>query len=328
MKNLFKTLLAGLLLIALFSACNKDNVAPEIMNSTLTDTTIRVGEQLTFNATIQSDLVFTYSWFVDNELKSSDAIFVFTPDHSGEYNLKLLAENKYGSDSILGKITVLPKIITIDFEELSLAQDSYWNGNDGSGGFSSGSAFLQNLYYTDYLYWEGFSYSNQNDTITQGNTNQYSVYDATNNENKFAAFFLPFYGNTSIVFNDQQLINVQSIKVCNATYPALSMLYGDFVGKKFGGESGNDEDYFKLIIKGLDASGNEISSVDFYLADYRFSDNTKDYIVKKWTTVDLTSLGAVNQITFTFESSDNGSWGINTPTYVCIDDLAYSEKEN
>jgi len=66
-----------------------------------------------------------------------------------------------------------------------------------------------------------------------------------------------------------------------------------------------------------------LKSIEFYLADYRFDDNSKDYIVQNWTNLDLSSLGKVNKLAFRFSSTDNGSWGMNTPSYVCLDNLKY-----
>jgi len=43
--------------------------------------------------------------------------------------------------------------------------------------------------------------------------------------------------------------------------------------KKFGGTSGNDQDWFKMTAIGYNAAGDSVKSVDFYLADYRFDDN-------------------------------------------------------
>jgi hypothetical protein len=328
MKNHLKLLAAALLVTAAFTACNEDNVAPEITTFAISDTTIRVGTHLEIEAQITSEQVFNYYWYLNNELKSEEAVYVFTPEKSGAYTIKLLVENKYGTDSTESIVTVLPKLITVDFENLTLGNNSYWNGSDGTGDFTSGVATLQNYYNQDYYSWEGFAYSNQNNVTTEGYGNQYSVYDANNNGNKFAVFYPPFIGASAIVFNKKQLLKVESIKICNNTYPALSMLKGDAFSKKFGGETGNDNDFFKLTIYGLDENGHEKSNIEFYLADYRFSDNSKDYIVNKWTTVDLTSLGAVNQLTFKFQSSDNGDWGMNTPAYVCLDDIVYSDPEN
>jgi hypothetical protein len=65
-------------------------------------------------------------------------------------------------------------------------------------------------------------------------------------------------------------------------------------------------------------------SVDFYLADYRFTDNTKDYILKTWEWVDCGKLGLVDSIYFNLTSSDVGAFGINTPTYFCLDNFTTS----
>jgi PKD repeat protein len=328
MRNYLKIVTATILITAAFTACNDDNVAPEITTFAVTDTTIRVGTHLELEAKIQSEQAFNYYWHINNEQKSTESVFVFTPEKSGEYTVKLLVENKYGTDSTEAIITVLPQLITVDFENITLGTNSFWNGSDGTGGVTSGVAFMQNFYDQTYMYWEGFAVSNQNNLVTEGYTNQYSVYDPNNNGNKFAVFYPPYFGVLAVKFENNQMLTVESINVCNNSYTALSMLKGDFVAKKFGGTSGNDEDFLKLTINGLDSTGHLTAKVDFYLADFRFADNTQDYIVNKWTKVDLTSLGAVNQLTFTFQSSDNGDWGMNTPAYVCVDDIVYNDPEN
>jgi hypothetical protein len=101
------------------------------------------------------------------------------------------------------------------------------------------------------------------------------------------------------------------------------MLNGDAYAKKFGGETGGDPDWFMLTITGKDADGNEVDTVDFYLADYRFEDNGEDYIVDTWQYVDLTSLGEVMSLEFALSSSDVGDWGMNTPGYIAIDTIMY-----
>jgi len=58
--------------------------------------------------------------------------------------------------------------------------------------------------------------------------------------------------------------------------------------------------------------------VEFYLADYRFDDSSKDYIVDSWTRVDLTPLGYVDSLEFVLSSSDVGPYGINTPLFFAI----------
>jgi hypothetical protein len=58
------------------------------------------------------------------------------------------------------------------------------------------------------------------------------------------------------------------------------------------------------------------------LADYRFADNTQDYIQKDWTTVSLTSSETLGRLKFNLTSSDEGQWGMNTPAFFAIDDLS------
>lgn len=68
---------------------------------------------------------------------------------------------------------------TVDFSDLTLAPESYWNGSDNSGGFSSGGAFFNNSYYYDSTYnyesWSGWAQSNITNNTTSGYTNQYSA---------------------------------------------------------------------------------------------------------------------------------------------------------
>ena len=182
-----------------------------------------------------------------------------------------------------------------------------------------------NGYDTQYFSWDSFVYSQKSDVTTAGYTNQFSVYDASNGNNKFAIYYPPFGSDAFASFSAGAEKRIRSISVCNDTYAGLSMKNGDNYAKKFGGSSGNDKDWFKMTVIGYNASGDSISSVGFYLADYRFTNNSADYILNKWTSVDLTALGKVNKITFRFTSTDNGALGINTPAIVCLDNIRYEE---
>jgi hypothetical protein len=214
---------------------------------------------------------------------------------------------------------------SIDFETLTIPSSGYWNGSDASGSFTSGILKFSNSYNTAWKTWAGFAYSQKNDFTTKGYENQYSVFDSKNGNNKYALFYPSFDASIFASFPKNELHQIQSIDLCNNTYTGLSMKYGDAFCKKFGGASGNDPDWFKITISGFDDTGKKIGSKVFYLADFQSSDSSKDYIIDKWTTVDLTALGKINQISFEFSSSDTGSFGINTPTYVCLDNIKYSE---
>ena len=71
----------------------------------------------------------------------------------------------------------------------------------------------------------------------------------------------------------------------------------------------------------MGATGTATGSQTFYLADYRSSILANQYVVQAWTPVDLTGLGNAQSLNFVFESTDEGAYGINTPTYVALDNL-------
>lgn len=219
---------------------------------------------------------------------------------------------------------------TINFEELSLPSGlDYWNGSDLSGDFTSGPATFSNLYNTTYSSWSGFAYSAVTDNSTAGYGNQYSAFPGVGAEG--SAQYGVWYLDGTISFANSKIVD--SIKVSNATYAAISMRDGDPYAKQFGSlndangnpDGTNGEDWFKLTISGWNANGDSISSIDFYLADYRFSDNSLDYIVDSWKKIDLSAFGWVKKLTFKMSSSDVGTYGMNTPGYFAIDNIVVSQ---
>ncbi len=212
---------------------------------------------------------------------------------------------------------------TVDFETLTIPSSGYWNGSDASGSFAAGILKFNNSFNASWKTWAGFAYSQKSDFTTKGYENQYSVFDSKNGNNKYALFYPSFDASIFAAFPANELHQIQSMDLCNSTYTALSMKNGDSYCKKFGGITGTDPDWFKITIIGYDQNGLKTGSVNYYLADFRFPDFEKDFVINKWTTVDLTALGKINQLSFEFSSSDTGSYGINTPTYVCLDNIMY-----
>lgn len=211
-----------------------------------------------------------------------------------------------------------------DFENLSLSPESYWNGSDGSGGFTSGGMFFNNTYNASWSSWDQFAYSNITDNTTAGFGNQYSAYPGSGysaSSNYGVGFDGEDLGGNIPVISFDSDVAVGSARITNATYAALSMLNGDSFAKEFGGTSGDDPDWFLLTITGRDGASQSVGTVDFYLADYRFEDNGLDYIVDTWQLVDLTGLGIVRSIEFSLSSSDVGDLGMNTPAYFAIDNV-------
>jgi hypothetical protein len=203
------------------------------------------------------------------------------------------------------------------FEDLYLPAGQFWNGSDNSGSFSSGGIKFNNSYYMQS--WSGFAYSNITDIVTQGYDNQYSSIARRGNDG--SSNYAVCYPAPSAVAEFASTTKLSGLYVTNSTYAYWSMKKGDLFSKKFGGESGDDPDFFKLTIEALDENNTAVDEVVFYLADYRFTDPTKDYIINQWTWVDLSGMKEARKLRFSLSSSDNGQWGMNTPSYFCLDDI-------
>ncbi len=211
-----------------------------------------------------------------------------------------------------------------DFEDAGqrLVDNSFYKGQDGAGSFQSGDLVFANDYNPAWGSWSGWAFSNTTDQTTAGYANQFSAFAGSGaNGSSTYAVGTGATGSSAAVIQKNSDGLFESLMVTNTTYAALSMTQGDAFAKKFGGESGDDPDYLLLTIEGLDASDQSIGTVTFYLADYRFIDNSLDYIVQDWTQVDLTRIAAADRLELSVASTDVGAFGMNTPAYFAVDDV-------
>lgn len=195
-------------------------------------------------------------------------------------------------------------------------------------GFEDGHGYFPCVYDTSWggLWNGGFSYSNMSDSTTPGYMNQWAAYPAVGEDSStgYAVYWHGYTPTNYITITDTAALGdtVLGFHITNTTYAYISMRDGDFVAKKFGGVSGNDEDWYRLTIYGYLDGIQKADTVDFYLADFRFADNADDYIVNDWQWVDLTSLGNVDSISFALNSTDTvGGFGMNNPAYFAIDNF-------
>ena len=217
-----------------------------------------------------------------------------------------------------------------DFENLALAPDSYWDGATQPLGahFASGNAEFYCFYDTAFggFWGGGFAYSSMTDNTTAGFGNQYSASTGSG-----------FYGSANYVVGKPGAVvrltgsasgkAVSGFYVTNSTYAYLSMKDGDSFSKKFGGASGNDPDWFLLTVLSWRNGALTNDSVNFYLADFRSSNNAEDYIVHTWQWVDLAALGNCDSLQFQLASSDTGAFGMNTPAFFCMDDFTTAPEQ-
>jgi hypothetical protein len=216
-----------------------------------------------------------------------------------------------------------------DFENLTLASESYWNGDDLSGSFESGNIFFPNEYNTEWDFWnKGFAYSNMTDTQTPGSANIFSSFAGGGNDGS-ANFGIGKGGSILHLVDDAAGKSVSGFYVTNTTYTAISMRDGDMFAKQFGTpydangvDDGTDgKDWFLLTVKGYYNGTETPTFVEFYLADFRSDDAADHYILDTWEWVDLTPLGNVDSVKFELTSTDVGDWGMNTPSFFAMDDF-------
>lgn len=218
---------------------------------------------------------------------------------------------------------------TADFEALPLSgNDTFYvnkvNPNTDAG-FDNGNLHFPYMYDSSFGgYWAGgFAYSNKKDSVTSGAANMYSAKAASgaNGSAKYLVYNPGYSSDVMIRLTNRQKFAPQTVQLTNSTFAYNSMRDGDMFAKKFGGTSGNDSDWFRLTIFAWSNGQRKADSINFYLADYRYANNSLDYIVKDWRSVTLGNLGLVDSLSFNLTSSDNGSFGMNTPAYFCLDNL-------
>ncbi len=236
----------------------------------------------------------------------------------------------------------------VGFEDVgaSLDDESYWNGPDPNGDqqqgpyddtivvgqFESDGLSFNNTYSLDYESWTGWAYSNTTDTTTAGYLNQFSAITGEGAEGSptYGVAFHDASGSFAppTVMRTPQTSDAlfHSVAVTNTTYAALSMLNGDSFAKKFGGADGTDPDWFRLTIEGWDEDDQSLGQVEFYLADYRFQDDSLDYVVDEWSEIDISSLGDAESLTFQLSSSDVSALGMNTPAFFAMDHVILTQE--
>jgi len=224
------------------------------------------------------------------------------------------------------------------FDDLSLpTTDTYYVNYSAFGtdvGFNDGLAHFPCIYDTSggYTFWNYFAYSNETDSVTSGYSNQYSAKTAAGYAG--SAEYAVAYCSNPVTYTNTMNLNlrgtaighpVKGFYLTNSTYAYNSIAAGypvEYPARKF-----HNGDWFKLTIYGYSGGALKPDSVSTYLADFLFPDPSMNYILNTWQWVDLLPLGNVDSLQFSLSSTDNGSFGMNTPAYFCIDNFTTYETD-
>jgi len=221
-----------------------------------------------------------------------------------------------------------------NFENLTTKLDStgkdYFKGYAGIAGFNTFSTFgatFVNRNDTSAFgdSWSGWAISRLKDSISIAyDTNDCAAIPATGygGSSVYATAYLSYLPEENKIRFQNVQLGVMGFFITNSTIAYRSMQNGDMFAKKFGGVSGNDPDFFRIIIKGWNNGVLVPDSIVHYLADFRDSNNANDYIVKDWQYVNLGNKFN-DSIIYRLESSDTNAWGMNTPAFFCIDNILY-----
>ena len=219
-------------------------------------------------------------------------------------------------------IEVTVTVGTASFDDVTLGSSGYWTGEEGENEMFSGGWIFTNYYSQAYSFWGGFTASNHTDLTQTGMDAQYTAITAGGYDGSTQYGVAYTMGaQTDVYASDGAAHTVSGCYVTNNLWAYQSIIEGDYSSTPFGGTTGNDPDWFKLTATGKNAAGQTVGTLDFYLADYRFTNNEEDYVIDTWEWFDLSPLGAVHTISFSLSSTKSNAYGMLTPAYFCIDDF-------
>jgi hypothetical protein len=215
------------------------------------------------------------------------------------------------------------------FESFTLAPNSFYKDTNNAPFQNSSAVFTHEWVKGNFPFWSaGFSYTNKTDSSNGTYTNLYGV--------------IPFKGfgssDTYVVGQDKGIIRLKNKQTAingfyytNTTYAYKSMRNGDGFARKFGDTTGTKSgttiaqgdypDFFKLVVRGYQNGNLKPDSIEIWLADYRFSNKTQDYIVSDWRFANTSALGLVDSIQFIQRSSVYNQYGMLTPGFFALDNF-------
>lgn len=211
---------------------------------------------------------------------------------------------------------------TATIESLTLQANSAYSPTTSTPFFENGLKF--NYTYASGFWLGGFSYTNIKDSSTAGFTNLYGV-KAFNGHNNSSQYVVGQDG--AVLTSSSTPVRFTGVYYTNTTFAYKSMKNGDSFAKKFGGTTGNDPDFLKLVIQSF-SGGAKKDSIVLFLANYTYTNNTQDFILSTWQFADLSTLGFCDSLKFVMRSTDNSGGFMNTPAFFALDNISYEKQIN
>ena len=243
------------------------------------------------------------------------------------YGANLYA-NFDGAKFVDGAVEV-EKGVTLDFGLNYSEYDEHYD-------FSAGGMVLSQLNYrsnpegqTGVDWW--YSYQNQCSVYNTKSVDGANKGAGADGSNTFAVIngyddeaWLMFKGAPEFSFSAGAEYLVESIQICPPSYLYGTVTKGNPYGNNPELTLAQARGWFKIMAYGFDANGNPTNGgkpVEKYICDYRLETNPSIEISSEWQGWNLEALGRVNKVRFDFDGSDKGAYGLNTPAYMCLDNI-------
>lgn len=286
---------------------------------------VRVNDTIDISPKITYDIKSSYTWMLNDEVVSDKKDLRLIPQSLQAYQYAFTVKNDRGTADTA--IFVQALYLT-DFEEKELPKDTFWVNKENTASFASEQVRFEinGNYSSDN--WTGFTYSNLVGTKTSKALTKFSCFNKPlkHSSSIFGVAVLDPYGKAvalETVDGEDHLF--KSISINNSYYVYDAIINGNYGSKKFGGTLGTEKDWLKLTISGFNKNGTPRGKVEIMLADYTTGSNRNNTILSDWTDVDLRKIGKVSRLEFVMTSSDSSPDKINTPPFVCIDEIKIVE---
>ncbi|MGQ1787203.1 DUF4465 domain-containing protein [Saccharicrinis sp. GN24d3] len=286
---------------------------------------VKVNDTIDISPKITYDINSAYFWVLDGQLVSQEKDLRLIPTELNKYEYTFSVNNSRGIALIDIPVQSMYKT---DFEEIEFEEDTFWTNNENYISFLSDQIQFESSgnYASDT--WTGFTYSNLSGSNSVDDYEKYSCYKTPTefDSDVFGIMLLDAYQQPiALTTKDGEDHLFKSISINNSYYVYDAISNGNNGSKKFGGETGTEIDWLKLTITGINKSGTTRGNVEIMLADYTTGSNRNNTILSTWTDYDLEDIGKVSRLEFVLSSSDTESGKLNTPPFVCFDEIKIIE---
>jgi hypothetical protein len=288
---------------------------------------LEVEDSLLLSPKITYEVDASYLWLLEEKELSTEKELLHISKELGKTNYQFIVKTPYGSDTLNIMIST---IVLINFNEFEMNENTYqlsYAATEEDGAMVSKGVVFP-AYGTSEETWTGFGLSNiYSQSITE-EPSPFSAFAPASTHKNFLIYLQPGSSQkASFAFENGTMHKISSMEVTNSALAYLVMLYGTDEIPRFGDPANeNIMDWFLLTIEGFDTAGNKTGEVEFYMADYRFENSKRNYLIKEWSSIDLTPLAMVNEVRLTLSSSLMGESGqMLTPPFICMDNIKVTE---